>query len=101
MNKFAFISSAVFLSAISSAILGGILGYFYAQFNPDHAHQIIPTWMILAVVGFVSASAIALLLSIYHIYKKTEKPSLSKIILVSSVICFLLNVVLVYCNFTR
>ncbi len=101
MNKFAFISSTVFLSAISSAILGGILGCFYAQFNPDHAHQIIPTWMILAVLGFVAAFVLALLLSIYHIYKKTENPSLSKIVLLSSVVCFLLNVVLVFLNYTR
>ncbi len=101
MNKFAFISTTVFLSALSSAILSGILGYLYSTINPDHAHQIIPTWMILAVLGFVAAFVLALLLSIYHIYKKTENPSLSKIVLASSVICFLLNIVLVFCNFTR
>jgi uncharacterized membrane protein YfcA len=101
MNKFVFISSSTLLSGLCSAVIGGILGYLYSQFTPDHAHQIVPTWMLLAVTGFIIAFVIGLLSSIYHIYKKTENPSLSKIVIISSIISFLLNVVFVVLNYTR
>jgi phosphate/sulfate permease len=101
MNKFAFITLSSILSGLSAAVLGGILGYLYSQFTPDHAHQIVPTWMILAVVGFIIAFVIGLISSIYHIYKKTANPSLLKIVIISSAISFLMNVVFVFLNFTR
>jgi hypothetical protein len=101
MNKFVFVASSSILSGLSAAVLGGMLGYFYSQITPDHAHQIVPTWMILAVTGFVIAFVIGLISSIYHIYKKTESPSLSKIVMISSVISFVMNVVFVLLNFTR
>ncbi len=53
----------VLLAALGSAVLGAISGLIYSAIIPDHAHQIIPTWMFMGVIGAVLGLVISLICS--------------------------------------
>jgi len=46
-----------------ATILGAIIGFIKSSIHPDHAHQIIPSWLIFAVVGMVVALVLCLIVS--------------------------------------
>ncbi len=63
MTTFIAILKIVLLSALGSAVLGAISGRIYSAIISDHAHQIIPTWMMMGVVGAVLGLGISLICS--------------------------------------
>ncbi len=64
MTTFLAILKIVLLGVLSSVVLGAISGRIYSAIIPDHAHQIIPTWMMTAVIGAVLGLGISLICSI-------------------------------------
>lgn len=95
MNKFLFLFLSSLLSALATAMLAGIVGIIHGRFHSDHAHQIIPTWMILMVIGFIFAFVIGLIWNIFLIYRKKEI-SLLKSMYPVIIIAFMLNILVLF-----
>jgi tellurite resistance protein TehA-like permease len=85
MNKFLFILSSSVLSGLLSGSVLAILNALRTRGHSDHPHQILPTWMILFVIGFIFAASITLVWSMYYVlYKGETNPDLLKTVLITA-----------------
>ncbi len=64
MTTFLAILKIVLLSALGSAVLGAISGRIHSAIIAEHAHQILPNWMIFGVLGAVLGFVISLICSL-------------------------------------
>ncbi len=67
MQNFIFVLKTLFSSGLALGIIGGIVGKIYSVFVPDHAHQIIPTMLVTAVLGFFAGGLTGLALGGYFV----------------------------------
>lgn len=72
MQNFIFVLKTLFFSGLMVGIIGGLLGKTYSYFVPDHAHQIIPTMLVTAVLGFVAGAFTGLVVGGYFVIQHNE-----------------------------
>jgi hypothetical protein len=85
MNKFLFILLSSVLSGVLSGSVLAILNELRTRGNSDHAHQVLPTWIFLFVIGFIFAASITLVWSMYYVFYKGEtNPALLKTVLITA-----------------
>lgn len=83
MTTFLAILKIVLLSALGSAVLGAVSGRIYSGIIPDHAHQIIPMWMMMGVVGAVLGLGISLVCS--FVFRNSLDTNFIKAVAISAI----------------
>ncbi len=72
MNKFVFILLTALLSGLLAGSISASIFYLYSLNHADHAHQIIPTWMVMLVVTFIFAAVSGIAWTAYLLFYKKE-----------------------------
>lgn len=72
MQNFIFVLKTLFFSGLIIGVLGGIIGKIYSIFVPDHAHQVIPTMMVTALLGFLAGAFTGLIVGGYFVIQREE-----------------------------
>lgn len=61
----------VMLSTVISGLIGGIIGNIVSMIVPEHAHQIMPTWLMAMMLGGTVGLIVSSIVSIFFVIKAT------------------------------
>lgn len=83
-----FVFKSIFLGAIASTLLGGLVGYIYQLLVTDHAHQIMSTAFIITLLSTVAGATVSSITAIYM--AATQKQHLKLLLLITWIATVLL-----------
>lgn len=69
MNKFLFVLLSSLSAGLASGVISAVASWIYTKGGAtDHAHQIVPTWLVLFVLGFLVSFVCGIIGAIYFVY---------------------------------
>ena len=86
MENFQFILKSVGFSFLIALIIGALAGFTIDFFRSPHPHQIIPTFMISAIISLIAGFIISLIISGIMIWLKNLNLKLELIIFAAIII---------------
>jgi len=95
MKNLVFAIQSVFAGLGISAIAGALIGFVTSLIKSEHAHQLLPDWLILMVVGGIIGGVLALALAIYMIYTGSQNLKMLAIRVGAATIILLLIIALI------
>ncbi|TAD95161.1 MAG: hypothetical protein EAZ97_15930 [Bacteroidetes bacterium] len=94
MEIFLFFLKTIGINAVGLALFAAISGKISTIFNPDHAHAMMPTWMVYGGVGLVLGAIIGLGTAVFMYFKQTT--DLTLVLKVLGVACVLVAGLIIY-----
>ncbi len=93
MNHFIFILKTVAISIFVSGLFGALSGLFWSMKSPEHAHQMIPNWMITLVVAAIFALVVGIIIG--AILSFSNKANLLRSLLYTNGVVFFVVIALI------
>lgn len=93
MNHLIFILKTIGISVLISGLFGTLTGFIWSMKSPEHAHQMIPNWMVTLVVAAISALVVGIVVG--GILSFSKKANLLNSLLYTNGIVFFLVIALV------
>ncbi len=84
MNNFYFFIKSILLGVGVSAVVGAVVGFIKSLMRADHAHQILPTWLIVSILGGIIGFMSSVIIAVYMTY--FGKQNLTFIALITSLV---------------
>ncbi len=72
MEKIFFFAKIILTSGLLVGLIGAGLGRISMFYSPDHAHQILPTWLIMGFMGLILGKLTGLVVAIYFVIRQMD-----------------------------
>lgn len=91
MNNFYFFIKSILIGVGISAVVGAIVGFVSSLIHADHAHQILPKWLIVMVLGSMIGAISSVVVAVYMTY--FGKQNLTFVALITSLVAAIVLVI--------